>query len=692
MFAYTKLMQAMAAAGVVSATDPYFNLVTLLLPGNGTNGAQNNTFLDSSTNNFTITRNGNTTQGTFTPFSQTGWGNYFATGSLQAGSNAALAPGSGNFTIECWVYPVGNTTYMGIYQNYTDGLSRSTALRISINATDNTSLIVQTQASAIITTATGAMTANAWNHIALVRNGSGSNNLVLYVNGVSKGTATNTTNFSDGYAQVGNTVYNAANYYWNGYISNFRLTTGAALYTGSFTPSTVPLTTSVSSGTVALLTCQSNRFVDNSSNGFSFTISGTPSVQAFSPFTPTAAYSAATNGGSGYFDGSGDYLSSAANTAFTFGSGAFTVEGWIYPTGVAATYQYIASVWGISGQSDATYSSWVLRLNTSNLQVVLQDNASGALVTISQSSGAVRANAWSHVAVVRNSNTVTLYLNGVSVGSGTFSATLNNPSSAFVAGLQLSNNNQFAGYISSLRIVKGTAVYTTAFTPPTAPFTDITNTSLLLNFTNGGIIDATGKNVLETVGNAQISTTQSKFGGSSMYFDGTGDWLSIPASGSALLPKGQDLNLGSGNFTIEFWMYSNNFSAARVIVSCGYEGTTQRSYLVYVDSSSSLHFGYSTTGSNNTDTTLGSTGITTGSWIHVAVVRNGSTVTGYVNGTALSTTVNISTNTLYSTAGEFTIGSDKSNSFNGYIDDLRISKYARYTANFTAPTAAFPLS
>ena len=49
--------------------DSYFNLVSLLLPGNGTNGAQNNTFLDSSTNNFTVTRNGNTTQGTFSPFS-----------------------------------------------------------------------------------------------------------------------------------------------------------------------------------------------------------------------------------------------------------------------------------------------------------------------------------------------------------------------------------------------------------------------------------------------------------------------------------------------------------------------------------------------------------------------------------------------------------------------------------------------
>jgi len=64
-------MIASIFSGSAVTADPFFENVTLLLPGNGTNGAQNNTFLDGSTNNFTITRNGNTTQGTFSPFSQT---------------------------------------------------------------------------------------------------------------------------------------------------------------------------------------------------------------------------------------------------------------------------------------------------------------------------------------------------------------------------------------------------------------------------------------------------------------------------------------------------------------------------------------------------------------------------------------------------------------------------------------------
>jgi hypothetical protein len=115
MFAYTKLMQAMVAAGVVSNNDPYFNLTTLLLNTTATNGAQNNTFIDSSTNNYTITRNGNTTQGTYTPFSQAAgyWSNYFdgtASTYLSFPSNTAFAWGTGAYTVEGWIYQTARST------------------------------------------------------------------------------------------------------------------------------------------------------------------------------------------------------------------------------------------------------------------------------------------------------------------------------------------------------------------------------------------------------------------------------------------------------------------------------------------------------------------------------------------------------------------------------------------------------
>ena len=116
---FTSRLAAAAARGyglfrvaAASAVDPFFQYVTALLHGDGTNGAQNNTFLDSSTNNFTITRNGNTTQGSFSPFSQKGWsaylggaGNYFQTPASSESTIIGTLSSTCNLTIECWIYP-----------------------------------------------------------------------------------------------------------------------------------------------------------------------------------------------------------------------------------------------------------------------------------------------------------------------------------------------------------------------------------------------------------------------------------------------------------------------------------------------------------------------------------------------------------------------------------------------------------
>ena len=97
-------------------SDNYFAYTTLLLPGNGTDTAQNNTFQDSSTNNFTITRNPATgpnapTQGTFSPFSQTGWVNYFNGSYLTVPSGADFNLGTNDFCIEFWLNPITPGTY-----------------------------------------------------------------------------------------------------------------------------------------------------------------------------------------------------------------------------------------------------------------------------------------------------------------------------------------------------------------------------------------------------------------------------------------------------------------------------------------------------------------------------------------------------------------------------------------------------
>jgi hypothetical protein len=193
-------------------------------------------------------------------------------------------------------------------------------------------------------------------------------------------------------------------------------------------------------------------------------------------------------------------------------------------------------------------------------------------------------------------------------------------------------------------------------------------------------------NDLETVGNAQISTSVKKYGTGSMYFDGTGDGLYRPSS---------DLfNFGSGSFTIEFWMYLSSKTGYQTLVSYGYSPQATTGWLVQTGNGDGKPVFYKITTSTATAvaTDAGST-VNTGQWYHIAIVKNGSTTTIYRDGTSVGS--GSDTNT-YSVTGNFYIGGGSGTGFdnfylNGYIDDLRITKgVARYTANFTPPTAAFP--
>jgi hypothetical protein len=284
-------------------------------------------------------------------------------------------------------------------------------------------------------------------------------------------------------------------------------------------------------------------------------------------------------------------------------------------------------------------------------------------------------NAWYHLAVTRTASTITLFLNGVSIGSTTNTTSFESDQDVWVGGL--TNIGQyFPGHISNLRVVKGTAVYTSNFTPPTAPLTAVTSTSLLLLGTNAGIYDSAMQNNLTTVGDAKISTAQSKFGGSSMYFDGTGDYLkSVPSAGNILR---------AGNFTIEFWLYpSDTDSAYRALVSSENYSSTTGGWSLY-QYGTSIQFWLS---SVYPATLTASSAITASTWQHLALCRASGTLRLFINGTSVASV----SNSTELTGQEIWIGDNNSGSYfyNGYIDDLRITKgYARYTTTFTPPTSA----
>jgi hypothetical protein len=646
-------------------SEPYFMYNSLLLSGEGTNNATNNTFVDSSTNNFAITRNGNTTQGTFSPYGAN-WSNYFdgAGDYLTTPASSNLDVGNTNWTIECWVY-----------MNTTSGSRHILGYNNTI-ASDFWDLRVESAvpifrrriSSAEVQISGGTILANTWNHIAVVRNGTA---VTLYLNGTSVGTNANVsmpTSLSDRVLGIGVNRYGQGyESYFNGYISNIRIVKGTAVYTTAFTPPTTPLTSITNT---QLLTCQSNRFIDNSTNAFAITVFGNTNIQRFSPFSPGAPYSASTIGGSVYLDGSGDYLTAPTGAA-NFGTGDFTIEGWVNFSSTGGGYPQFLSA------STNTAPQFAF---TSNTQMYFYDGGTTLGPSFTFSLGI-----WHHVAWVRSAGVLKFYVNGVSLLSVSYTSAIN-LGAVMVGGYSGgAANGMFHGYISNLRVVTGTAVYTSTFTPPTAPTTAIAGTSLLLNYTNAGIIDGTMQNLIETIGDTKISTAQSKFGVSSMYFDGTGDYLTFLTS--------PNLQFGTGNFTIELWTYLIARGSLGSSLINNYNAYTPGSLAIFAGHSSAsatkYQVAYNGSGFPNIQST---TSISYNTWVHIAVVRNGTTITLYINGVADGTLAGASAvlngvgpNWIVGTAGD---GITTYN-VNGYVDDVRITKgVARYTANFTPPSTA----
>jgi hypothetical protein len=666
----------------ITVGEPYFKYVTMLLAGNGTNNKQNNTFLDSSTNNFTITRNGNVAQGSFSPYGSN-WSIYQSdASSVYLGFTTSVGTSfqfTGDFTIEGWVY---YTTLSGDGSFYviSDG---STYLALNISMSAGVYNIYLNSGSPTSSFAHG-ISVGTWAHVAMVRSGS---TVTLYTNGVSKGTITNSSTLGYSAPSINRTGGGVSGLIR--YISNIRVVKGTAVYTSAFTPSTTPLTAITNT---QLLTCQSNRFVDNSSNAFIATITGSLAIQRFSPFSPSVAYSTSTIGGSGYFDGAGDFLGQDGSAATNFSGVDWTIETWVYISITPTDYTGII-------QSKTGTNNWIPYLGI-GLMADGRINCSlnGTNNTTTQ---AIGRNTWNHLALVRSGGVVKLYINGVA-SSVSVTVDIVNSNLGYWFG-KVDNMDggggtngylyYFTGYLSNTRFVKGTAVYTSSFTPSTTPLTAITNTSVLLNYINAGIIDNSMQNNIETVGDAKISTTQYKFGSGSLYFDGTGDYCFLQNTHAFLF--------SSGDFTIELWAYIGETSTRKYILGPGTDTASHYKGFGLEIWGQQLSMWASSNGTgwdmleSDTGGNRGATLLAANTWYHIAVTRSGNTFRSFVNG-VVEKTFTVS-GTIFSDATiPYNIGRTAYQSgnfyYNGYIDDLRITKgLARYTATFTPPTSELPL-
>lgn len=221
---------------------------------------------------------------------------------------------------------------------------------------------------------------------------------------------------------------------------------------------------------------------------------------------------------------------------------------------------------------------------------------------------------------------------------------------------------------------------------PIAPYYQttqpVTGTQSLLHFDGANnsttFTDSVGGTWIAS-GDAKISTTQSKYGGASGYFDGTGDFITGP---SGVYPTGNE-------WCIEGWVRFDDQST-------GYRPVFSSDTISFVLGRSwnvinRIGLSLSSNGSTydiQAQSADGSTAIADNTWYHLALVFTGSAYKVYLNGT-LEITVNSSTK-IFSTATKFRIGRENTQTyyFKGYVDDFAYYDYAKYTANFTPPASA----
>ena len=308
----------------------------------------------------------------------------------------------------------------------------------------------------------------------------------------------------------------------------------------------------------------------------------------------------------------GQKLATQQNVTFLV-NGDFTAEAWINLPNAETGGPFPIF-------SNNTGPLFNFRYYLNNFQITF-NTYSASITSIPETTGSIRSNEWFHVAMVRYGNgynNVSIYVNGELKGQTTYVGTLGYDGLPLYIGSAQITADLLTGYMSNVRIVNGTAVYTTNFIPSRTPLTNIPNTFLLLNtsYTNDAFVDSSVNNFTLAKTGTPLSTPQNPFnpdGYHSVLFNGTTQYLLLPANNS-------NLTVGTDDFTFECWAYLTVNQAACMICLSQFR----------------IEFGNSTNISVVQNGVVVLTNSTIPSvlntWTHVAVTRTGGILYVFING------------------------------------------------------------
>jgi hypothetical protein len=637
----------------------------------------------------TFTNSGSPQATFFSPYRRGGYSTYLDGNGdyLTVPHDAGFDFGTSDYTVEFWINtPTPGSTAQSIVGTYNNGGSTGWLVQLA-DVSSSVNIRLWKGGTNIANQDIGsAFSLNTWHHIAVAREGT---SLRFFVDGVQQGTdTTNSTSMSytsDLY--IGKLNHPTVPQYTSGYIRDLRIVKGTAVYTSDFTAPTEALTAISGS---SFLGCHLPYFGDGSTNDHSITVNGDAHTAPFGPYDYNPHITLSQSGydsdiGSTYFDGSSYVYASAIGSEYTFGSGDFTVEAWYFPTTLSSGADAVVT----TADTNDRQGIW-MGVNNDKMYVL---TGQGTTWLNDQSTASLVLNQWNHMAAVRNGNTVYGYLNGTQVLSYSETRTLTNSNNAIRIGGRSVASQISTGYVADVRVIKGTAQYTAAFTPPSSRLQWVTNTVLQKqNVLDPRIYDVTSSNGVLAFGNAQTNTSTRKFTtSSSIYLDGTGDYLVVPRTEASWIGDGSD-------FTIEAWVYKSNSPSLWTIYGQWGQATNYEQFLLAGTSTWNFYWRPFDPGN---EMLASSTATSLNTWTHVAVTRQGDLFTLWVNGTSEATYNTSMTDVTYGAAlADQAVGTYFNVSNNpgaggyaqGYIQDLRVSKgKARYTANFTPPTEEFEL-
>lgn len=626
-------------------------------------------------------------------------GNYWLRGGGSSAfltANSWLIIGGDDFTIECWVYSPANiqvgafgTTFTSISALFGLTQANTGTRNLTIGYTSGGSTVYASSGTTQMDTYSGLRNyyAYCWNHFAYSRVSGWARG---YLNGrIQTDGLDNTPYNSAGWQLSGLTTYSAAYYV---YFSDFKITKGIGYYTTqSFTPPATPVKLDQPAIYTNDIWCTTTF---SSTNYLSWTNSNTTSLSVFNKFC---------------------------------------VEFWINPIGLSASIQTVVGYTGINNLSFGMSTTQFQLSNvgyysiTGNWPFTL-NSQTGTFYHI-----AIMGDAYNYVAI--NGIVVNTAAQGGSTAGGAAGGTWNFQN---VVGYGMN------AYIRDFRINIGTTVYgvSSNFSRPTLPLTVLPTTQILtlngatlkdssgnstgltnngsfttnlgltsgsgnvpnyysfsaatrtsLQFNNAGIYDSTGKNLISCVGtngfstagttSPIVSTTQSKFGGGSIYFGGSANY-------ALRIPNQPIWDFGVSDWMIDFWIYLTTISTAQTIFS---KKTTAAGFgpvQINVNASNQVTLNCSVNGTTYQTSTVTGVTLVANTWYYVACFRSGSTAYASVNGT-IGNQIVLSTSALISNLADPVIGSTSyatgTQPVYGYIDDFRVTLHARGYGAGNAPSA-----